>query len=159
MKRALETSLLILIIAGTPALAADEPRHMSGRTWDGRVHDVHGRRDIDPWLRPGFIWLGHPRRPLLSWDDGFFADLKYRRHPYRYWPYRHHPSGDVEVVNGEAVYRYDRNYPYDRYERGRYGSYGSDWGGYDRSAPARCRVERVWSKRDRKQVPVRICSN
>lgn len=162
MKRALEASLLLLIIGGTPALAADGARHISGRTWDGRLHHFHGKRGFDPWLAPGFIWLGHPYHPLLSWDDGFFADLRYRRHRYGYWPYRrgrYYPSGDVDVVNGEAVYHYDRNYPYDHYDYDRYGSYGADWRGYDRSAPARCRVEQVWSAREREQVPVRICSN
>ncbi len=161
MKRALAASLVIFLMGGSPALAADGPRHERSPDSGARHHDFHEKRDFDRRGTPGFIWLGHRHDPLWSWDDGFFADLKYRHDRYGYWPYRrgrHRPSGEVDVVSGEAVYHYDRSYPYDHYDRDRHGSYDADRRGYDESASIRCRTQWVWSDRDREQVPVRICS-
>lgn len=157
MKRALAASLILLLTGWTPAFATDGSRHESDWHSSGRNHEVPDRRHFMASWGPALVWIGHRHDPLWSWDDGFFADLQYERDHYGYWrPYR--PSGEVEVVNGEARYHYDRGYPYRHYDYGRDGAHDRDVRGYAESASIRCRTQWVWSSRDRRDVPVRICS-
>lgn len=154
MKRALAASIAISLAAWSPAGADDGGRmssSWSSRTTYDHYVDRHHRRPA-----PGFVWVGRWHDPLSSWDDGFFSDLKYGRDDrYRYRP---RPHGDVEVVNGEARYQYDRGYPYRRYDDHRGRRYGWHEPAHDGSASVGCRTQWVWSDRDREQVPVRICS-
>jgi hypothetical protein len=118
---------------------------------------------FDHVVGPAILWGGDWHAPLWSWDDGYFSDLKYRHYDrYGYWPYnrdRLYPSGEVEVVNGQARYHYDRGYPYRRYEYQRGSAYGGREVGLSDPSPMRCRTQWVWNREDRKDVPVRICSH
>jgi hypothetical protein len=127
------------------------------------THNFGGHRGFHHGIAPGFLWAGPWYPTLWSWDDAYFSDLKYSHYDrYGYWPYRwdgRYPSGDVEVVNGEARYHYDRGYPYSRYDYDRGAAYSGSGPDYDEPAPMRCRTQWAWSDEDRKDVPVRICSN
>ena len=157
MTRALAASLIVLI-GWAPALAADGPPHAPGWRSSAAAHELRGRPDLGHRWAPRLVWLGLSNDPLQAWDDGFFTDLKYGSDPHWLHRWRRHtPSGDVKVFNGEALYLYDRGYPYDHYD---YGDHGSERNEPDdgESASVSCRTQWTWSDRDRRDVPVRICS-
>lgn len=158
MKVALAASLTVLLIGGSPVLAAGASG--IGPMWSSGAH-THDFRDRGRFHRrwaSGMGWVGYGHDPLWSRDDGFFRDLKYRHDRYGYRPYRRgYSSGEVDVVNGEARYFYDRGYPYDHYDYGR-GSDDREPAFHDQAASVSCRTQWVWSDRDREDVPVRICS-
>ena len=117
MKRVLAL-LPIALLGWSPGLAANGSGtppaglHKHRPTGDASFHHRH--------RVPGFVWIGEGPDPLSSWDDGYFSDLKYG-HDHRHEPHawhQHGSSGDVEVVNGQARYHYDRGYPYRHYDYG-----------------------------------------
>ncbi|HEY9553523.1 hypothetical protein [Allosphingosinicella sp.] len=158
MKRTLTAVLTIFLTGASPTFAADAPGIGLMPSSGARSHDFRDHGRFHRRWTPGFVWVGYGRDPLWSWDDGFFRDLQYRHYRYGYRPYRrHYSSGAVDVVNGEARYRYDRGYPYDHYDYG-HGGYDRGPAFHDQSASVSCRTQWVWSDRDREEVPVRICS-
>jgi hypothetical protein len=155
----LRTAALGLLLAGLwSAPAAGAPDQASllqanpKTSWNDRERNRFNRRH---WRwRSGFVGLGYSPYVHRSWDDGFFSDLECRSsYSWRCRWSDDGPSGDVEVVNDQARYYYDRGYPYAYYDGG-----PTDAAEPDRSYSLSCRTVWAWSDEDREEVPIRVCS-
>ena len=98
-----------------------------------RGHGRHDRRDRDDdffWLGDAALGYAEPDLRPRSFFDG---------------------HGRVDIIGGEAVYSYDRSYPYRH--SGQSAGYGL---GYAERA-TRCSTTLTWDEHSRAQVPVRVC--
>lgn len=152
----LRTATLALILAAGAAPANAMP-HPDGSP--GPVPLYRG------YVAPPLV-LAWPRwRSLRQWDDAFFAEKRAR--PGRGVPwygdrYGFYPGlGEgLEVVNDQAIYHYDRGYPYDYYPPEPVAVADEGW---QDEAPRRhrrsgCRTQWVEDGGSGEKVPVRICS-
>lgn len=125
-----------LVAAGGPALAHQEP---VGWASDDRAHAVgashrHGR---------AYVYFVNERwgPRVFSRDDGYFQGR----------------GGGVEVANGEAMFDYDRDYPYDFPSGWGAGEAPMDYLGAELRQEPACSMEPVRDRRTGRSAEIRIC--
>lgn len=153
MRHIRATAMALALTGAVPALA-QEAQVNSLQGGIGAVQQGGGGFRGGPrfgWRSGGFLAYA-PGGWVRSRDDGFFFEARRRSGRYR------SHGGYVDVVNGEASYDYDRDYPYDYRSQGYDDRGREDFEGDTVTGPGRCRTEWVPGGSGRAQVPVRICS-
>lgn len=115
------------------------------RRWRGRHPGRHGDRDDGLIGYGGGVGYGryydsYASTPPAPDEFGFFGN-----------------GGEATLVNGRAVYDYDRSYPYEYYRGPRREEAAADGAGAGRAAVSGCETKWVPDGRGGGDVPVRIC--
>lgn len=139
-----------LPVARAPAPSAGEPVLRGGIVMDqpiARFHDTdrhqdrrHPIRGYRPFRGIGFVGYGggyvysEPARDMF----GYFG-----------------AGGDVRLIDGQAIYDYDRSYPYDRFDEPH--ATGGRGSNYVPAPSYRCETKQVSSGSGNEPVQVRVC--
>jgi hypothetical protein len=115
------------------------------RRWRGRHSRRHGERDDGMFGYGGGVGYdgydgSYASTPPAPDQFGFFGN-----------------GGEATLVNGQAVYDYDRSYPYEYYRGPRREEAAADGANAGRAAHSGCETSWVPDGRGGGNVPVRIC--